>query len=113
MFDGHAVMLQVNPEKALAAKNRGNELYGKGQYEEAINAYSDALSYSAEDDAENRAVYLGNRAACYTMMVKKTLVALKVYVHVQRASVDSCCLMYVFHRKTGNSLLKTVLLPRS
>lgn len=44
--------------------------YKKGDFEEAIDCYSMALEHCPEDEAHkhDRAVYLGNRAACHLQL---------------------------------------------
>ncbi|KAK9805260.1 hypothetical protein WJX72_009420 [[Myrmecia] bisecta] len=55
-------------EKRLAAaeesKQEGNQLYGAGEYEDAVDKYTDALE-AAPERAKQRAVYFANRAACH------------------------------------------------
>lgn len=59
-----------NFSAAQAQKDVGNTLYSKGKWMEAIAAYSKAIElcpWSSDKDKE-RAIYYGNRAACYMAM---------------------------------------------
>jgi tetratricopeptide (TPR) repeat protein len=51
--------------KALAAKTLGNTLFATGQFEGAIDRYSEALALCPIDDKANAAIYYANRAACH------------------------------------------------
>jgi stress-induced-phosphoprotein 1 len=50
----------LNPEEGLKAKERGNELFKKGDFPGAIKEYSDAIKRDPESH-----VYYANRAAAY------------------------------------------------
>jgi len=52
-------------EEALAFKLQGNECFGAGQFIEALEYYSDAID-AVDNECEERAVFYGNRAACYS-----------------------------------------------
>lgn len=49
--------------------------YKNGDYEEAVDYYAMALQYCPEDGEyeKERAVYLGNRAACHLQLSEVTL----------------------------------------
>ena len=47
-------------ETALKAKDDGNILYKSGDYDGAIQYYSEAVAHCPDDDHENMAIFLGN-----------------------------------------------------
>lgn len=53
-------------------KDSGNRMFAKGQYEEALKEYENALSQLAGDkgDTPARVDLLCNKAACYYQMKK-------------------------------------------
>lgn len=55
-------------EKALEAKNKGNQFFSRQKFEEAIECYSEAIALCPENDVENGAIYFSNRAACFLML---------------------------------------------
>ncbi len=57
-----------NKAKSLEAKERGNKLFGKGQFEDALEAYAEALLLAEEDDMENRPLFHNNKAAAHFML---------------------------------------------
>jgi len=65
--------------KALEMKEQGNSFFGKGDYRQALDRYSEAILLSPDDDVDNKAVYHCNRAACYLMMAKTGTVEDKAY----------------------------------
>ena len=50
---------------ASAYKEEGNELYRGQDYDGSIEKYSLAILHCPNEDGENKAVFLGNRAAAY------------------------------------------------
>ncbi len=50
---------------ASAYKEEGNELYRGQDYDGSIEKYSLAILHCPNEDKENKAVFLGNRAAAY------------------------------------------------
>jgi tetratricopeptide (TPR) repeat protein len=50
-------------------KQAGNEYFAKGQYDEAIAKYEDALFACPERNTEERAVFFSNIAACQMKQV--------------------------------------------
>jgi len=50
----------IDPEKAREAKERGNAHFQKGEYPEAVAAYTEAISHAPEDP-----IMYSNRAAAY------------------------------------------------
>ncbi|DAZ92496.1 TPA: hypothetical protein N0F65_012726 [Lagenidium giganteum] len=57
----------IDPEKALIAKNEGNEFFKTGEFPKAVERYSEAI----KRDPSN-AVYYANRAAAYTKLMSFT-----------------------------------------
>jgi len=59
--------LEPSRERALDAKERGNKFFAKGDYENALECYAEALLFVPEEDVEDRAVYHNNKAAAHIM----------------------------------------------
>ncbi|KAG1695136.1 hypothetical protein DVH05_028653 [Phytophthora capsici] len=53
----------IDPEKALAAKNEGNEFFKNGEFPKAVERYTEAIKRDP-----SCAVYYANRAAAYTKL---------------------------------------------
>ncbi|SAL99418.1 hypothetical protein [Absidia glauca] len=51
--------------KATSYKSQGNRYFGGGDYEKALTSYQDAATLCPADQAEQRAVYAANMAACH------------------------------------------------
>lgn len=54
-----------NAEKAVKEKEKGNNFFKKGKYEEAIESYTKAMKLDATS-----AIYPANRALCYLKLSK-------------------------------------------
>jgi len=54
-----------DPVRAQELRLQGNEFFKEGKLYDAREAYSEALYVSPPDDAQNRALLFGNRAAVY------------------------------------------------
>jgi len=52
------------------SKDEGNELFGQGEFDQALAKYSDALSFCPLKQTRDRAVIYANRAACLMKMEK-------------------------------------------
>lgn len=60
--------------KAVAAKEEGNAFFRNKEYDEALEAYSRAITYCPEDDKENLSTFYGNRSAAYFSLEEWELV---------------------------------------
>lgn len=61
-------------ETASKYKEDGNAYFRQKDYDNACQAYSQAIEYCPADDKENLAVFYGNRAAAYSMTADYELV---------------------------------------
>jgi len=62
-------------EKCESLKKEGNDWYKDGQFEEAIDIYTEALYLCPPDQAKLKAIIFANRAACHMQLEKYDLVA--------------------------------------
>jgi len=58
----------VDPEKSAEAKSKGNELFRKGEYAEALKMYAEAIKRNPDDPK-----VWNNRAACYQKLYELRL----------------------------------------
>uniref|UniRef100_A0A7S0J1B8 Tetratricopeptide repeat protein 1 n=1 Tax=Calcidiscus leptoporus TaxID=127549 RepID=A0A7S0J1B8_9EUKA len=68
---------QQQLELARTAKEQGNLHFGKGEWDDAIECYSEAIEVAPADSPE-RAVFFANRAACYSK------------IHEYEAVIEDC-----------------------
>lgn len=63
-------------EKAIEAKEEGNNYFRNKEYDNALESYSRAITYCPEDDEnkENLATFYGNRSAAYFSLEEYELV---------------------------------------
>ena len=63
-------------EKAIEAKEEGNNYFRNREYDDALESYSRAITYCPEDDEnkENLATFYGNRSAAYFSLEEYELV---------------------------------------
>lgn len=57
-------------EKAVEKKNRGNDHFQGGQYEEALKCYTEAIDLCPKQDKEELPKFYQNRAAAYENLVE-------------------------------------------
>jgi len=60
--------------KAVELKEKGNEFFKAGNYDEAQEAYSDAILWCSEEEKELYSTLFSNRAACYQYLENWDLV---------------------------------------
>jgi import receptor subunit TOM70 len=56
-------------EKAVEKKNRGNEFFQAGKFDEAVRCYSEAIDLCPKTDKDELPKFYQNRAAAYENMV--------------------------------------------
>ena len=56
--------------KALELKNKGNEYFRQGKYDDALKLYSDAIEICPFEKTKELSTFYQNRAACYEHMKK-------------------------------------------
>lgn len=66
--DGGLGMYAQDKARSLAAKDKGNKLFGEARYDDALDAYAEALLCAETEDVENRAVFHNNKAAAHFML---------------------------------------------
>ena len=54
--------------EAIKLKNKGNELFRKKNYEEALKLYTQAIQLCPPDKRKEMSTFYQNRAACYEHM---------------------------------------------
>ncbi|KAI9032246.1 hypothetical protein DFJ74DRAFT_640796 [Hyaloraphidium curvatum] len=55
-------------EESRSFKGEGNDLFGRGLFQEAIHSYDEALRVCPDTFKEERAIYFSNKAACYVKL---------------------------------------------
>ncbi len=55
----------------MTSKDEGNDLFGRGEYDQALQKYSEAVTLCPMKHTRDRAIIYANRAACLMKMVKQ------------------------------------------
>ena len=63
--DQNILNIEKDLNKALEAKEKGNEFFRLKQYDESIQEYSLAIAHCPLDDKDNLGTFYGNRSAAY------------------------------------------------
>eukprot|EP00397_Hematodinium_sp_SG-2012_P023536 GEMP01024458.1.p1 GENE.GEMP01024458.1~~GEMP01024458.1.p1 ORF type:complete len:355 (+),score=82.03 GEMP01024458.1:374-1438(+) len=63
-----AAIRDVDIEKALKHKDEGNQAFKNGDYEEAMDQYTDAMVWCPDEEKHHFATLYSNRAACFQHM---------------------------------------------
>jgi tetratricopeptide (TPR) repeat protein len=66
--DAYFDNLPKDSARALEAKERGNKHFSKGEYEQALDSYAEALLTVPDEDVPGRLVYHSNKAAAHYML---------------------------------------------
>eukprot|EP01041_Mallomonas_annulata_P008536 gene8536-17606_t len=68
--------IEKDMQKSMLFKEEGNELFRNKEFNEAIQSFSQAIIFCPENDSntEQKAVFYGNRAACYFSLGENELV---------------------------------------
>ncbi|CAF0768493.1 unnamed protein product [Adineta ricciae] len=74
LIEREALLSEEDKEKrhkeSQASKDEGNDSFGRGEYQQALEKYSNAISLCPMKHTRDRAVIYANRAACLMKMEK-------------------------------------------
>ena len=73
-IEGTDFVYEKSIEKAIQAKEEGNNYFRNKEYDDALESYSKAITYCPEEDKENLATFYGNRSAAYASLEEWELV---------------------------------------
>jgi len=76
VVEGPELVYEKDFEKALAAKEEGNDFFRSKEYDDALESYSRAIALCPEDDEhkDTLATFYGNRSAAYSSIEEHELV---------------------------------------